>query len=85
MILRGSDTVLVLGITGKQGTFWSERMRDYGTKIVGGVNPRRGGEKHLDLPVWASARDARSCALPSTCRCTTPCTCWRLPASAARR
>src|SRR5262245_57641677 len=58
MILRGSDTVLVLGITGKQGTFWSERMRDYGTRIIGGVNPKRAGEKHLDLPVWASARDA---------------------------
>jgi succinyl-CoA synthetase alpha subunit len=60
MILRGSDRVLVLGITGKQGTFWSERMRDYGTRIVGGVNPRRAGETHLDLPVWATARDAAS-------------------------
>ena len=58
MILRGSETVLVMGITGKQGTFWSERMRDYGTRIVGGVNPRRAGEQHLGLPVWATARDA---------------------------
>jgi succinyl-CoA synthetase alpha subunit len=58
MILRGSETVLVMGITGKQGTFWSERMRDYGTRIVGGVNPRRAGEPHLGLPVWATARDA---------------------------
>jgi succinyl-CoA synthetase alpha subunit len=58
MILRGSETVLVMGITGKQGTFWSERMRDYGTSIVGGVNPRRAGEQHLGLPVWATARDA---------------------------
>ncbi len=58
MILGGSESVLVLGITGKQGTFWSERMRDYGTRIVGGVNPKRAGERHLDLPVWASARDA---------------------------
>ena len=58
MILRGSDTVLVQGITGKQGTFWSERMRDYGTNIVGGVNPKRAGEQHLGLPVWATARDA---------------------------
>jgi succinyl-CoA synthetase alpha subunit len=58
MILRGSETVLVQGITGKQGTFWSERMRDYGTRIVGGVNPKRAGERHLDLPVWATARDA---------------------------
>ena len=58
MIIRGSEAVLVLGITGKQGTFWSERMRDYGTRIIGGVNPRRAGEKHLELPVWASAREA---------------------------
>lgn len=58
MIIRGSETVLVQGITGKQGTFWSERMRDYGTMVVGGVNPKRAGEKHIDLPVWATARDA---------------------------
>ena len=58
MIIGGNETVLVQGITGKQGTFWSERMRDYGTKVIGGVNPRRAGERHLDLPVWASAQDA---------------------------
>ena len=58
MIIGGKETVLVQGITGKQGTFWSERMRDYGTRIIGGVNPRRAGERHLDLPVWASAQDA---------------------------
>ena len=55
MILRGNETVLVQGITGKQGTFWSERMRDYGTRIIGGVNPKRAGETHLGLPVWATA------------------------------
>ena len=58
MIVRGSDRVLVQGITGKQGTFWSERMRDYGTKIIGGVNPKRAGEAHMGLPVWATARAA---------------------------
>ena len=55
MIIRGSEAVLVQGITGKQGTFWSEHMRDYGTKIIGGVNPKRAGETHLGLPVWATA------------------------------
>ena len=39
MIIRRTESVLVQGITGKQGTFWSERMRDYGTRIIGGVNP----------------------------------------------
>jgi succinyl-CoA synthetase alpha subunit len=58
VILRGHETVLVMGITGKQGSYWAERMRDYGTRIVGGVNPRRAGEAHLGLPVWASAREA---------------------------
>jgi succinyl-CoA synthetase alpha subunit len=58
MIIRRTESVLVQGITGKQGTFWSERMRDYGTRIIGGVNPKRAGEKHLDLPIWATAKDA---------------------------
>lgn len=58
MIIRGSESVLVMGITGKQGTFWAERMAAYGTRIAGGTNPKRGGEHHLDRPVWASARDA---------------------------
>jgi len=58
MIIRGSETVLVQGITGKQGSFWSERMIEYGTQIVGGVNPKRAGETHLDRPVWGSAVDA---------------------------
>ncbi len=58
MILRGTETVLVQGITGRQGTFWSERMLEYGTRIVGGVNPKRAGEMHLDRPVWGSAAEA---------------------------
>jgi len=58
MIIRGNETVLVQGITGKQGSFWSERMIEYGTKIVGGVNPKRAGETHLDRPVWGAAVDA---------------------------
>lgn len=58
MIINGAERVLVMGITGKQGTFWAERMRDYGTRIIGGTNPKRAGEKHLELPVWASAADA---------------------------
>lgn len=58
MIIRGNETVLIQGITGKQGTFWSEHMRDYGTRIIGGVNPKKAGETHIGLPVWASAVDA---------------------------
>ncbi len=58
MIVRRHDRVLVQGITGKQGTFWSEKMISCGTKIVGGVNPRRAATSHLGLPVFASAREA---------------------------
>lgn len=58
MIVGGNDQVLVQGITGKQGTFWAERMRDYGTRIVGGVNPKKAGTEHIGLPVWGSAREA---------------------------
>jgi len=60
MIVRGHETLLVQGITGRQGTFWAEKMRDYGTRIIGGVNPKKAGTKHLGLPVWGSAVDATS-------------------------
>ena len=58
MIIRGTEKVLVQGITGKQGSFWSERMMEYGTRIIGGVNPKRAGETHLNRPVWGAAVDA---------------------------
>ena len=58
MIIRGNERVLVQGITGKQGTFWTERMREYGTRVVGGVNPKKAGTEHCAVPVFASARDA---------------------------
>ena len=46
------------GFTGKQGTFHSEQALAYGTKLVGGVTPGRGGEKHLGLPVFDTVADA---------------------------
>ncbi|MEM7225968.1 MAG: succinate--CoA ligase subunit alpha [Pseudomonadota bacterium] len=58
MIVRKDDRVLVQGITGRQGTFWTERMQDCGTRVVGGVNPKKAGTTHLGVPVHASARDA---------------------------
>ena len=58
MIVRGGARVLVQGITGKQGTFWTERMQAYGTNVVGGVNPKRAGARHCGVPVFARAGDA---------------------------
>ncbi|MGI9489828.1 MAG: succinate--CoA ligase subunit alpha [Geminicoccaceae bacterium] len=60
MIVRKNERVLIQGITGRQGTFWAEQMRDYGTTLVGGVNPKKAGETHLTLPVWGSAVEAAS-------------------------
>ncbi|MGH8720556.1 MAG: succinate--CoA ligase subunit alpha [Burkholderiales bacterium] len=58
MIVRRADRVVVQGITGRQGSFWTERMLGYGTRVVGGVHPKRAGERHLDVPVFASVREA---------------------------
>jgi len=58
MIVRKTDRVVVQGMTGKQGSFWTEKMIAYGTKVVGGVNPKRAGETQGGVPVFASVRDA---------------------------
>jgi succinyl-CoA synthetase alpha subunit len=54
-----STRVVVQGITGKEGTFHATQCRDYGTNIVGGVTPGKGGTIHEGFPVWNSVRDAR--------------------------
>jgi succinyl-CoA synthetase alpha subunit len=58
VIVRATDRVVVQGMTGKQGSFWTEKMLGYGTRVVGGVNPRRAGELHNGVPVFASVREA---------------------------
>jgi succinyl-CoA synthetase alpha subunit len=58
ILVDRNSKVICQGFTGRQGTFHSEQCIEYGTQMVGGVTPGRGGETHLGLPVFNTVHDA---------------------------
>lgn len=60
ILVNSESKIVCQGITGNQGSFHTEQCIDYGTKVVAGVTPNRGGEEHLGVPVFDTVREAVS-------------------------
>ena len=58
VLLNKDSRVIVQGFTGSEGTFHAEQMIDYGTTLVGGVTPGKGGQEHLGKPVFNTVQEA---------------------------
>ena len=58
VLVNKNSRIIVQGFTGSEGTFHATQMIDYGTPIVGGVTPGKGGQTHLNKPVFNSVADA---------------------------
>ena len=58
VLVNKDSKIVIQGFTGSEGTFHSKQMLDYGTNIIGGVTPGKGGQKHLGLPVFNTVSQA---------------------------
>lgn len=58
VLVNKHSKIIVQGFTGKEGTFHAEQMIDYGTNVIGGVTPGKGGTEHLSKPVFNSVKEA---------------------------
>ena len=59
ILVNENTKLIVQGITGSEGSFHAEKMIEYGTQVVGGVTPGKGGQEHLGVPVFNSVREAK--------------------------
>ena len=66
VLVNKNTKVICQGFTGTHGTFHSEQALKYGTQLVGGVTPKKGGQKHLGLPVFNTVQEAKD---KTDCKC----------------
>jgi succinyl-CoA synthetase alpha subunit len=69
VLVNKDSKIIVQGFTGSEGTFHASQMIEYGTNVVGGVTPGKGGSTHLDLPF--NTKDAEKQVLTQRSFCTT--------------